>query len=335
MAERNWDEGPGVARSVRRAERWVIGSAVLSVLVFAGVAITAGGPGVWRSIAGLDVMAICVLLSLSLVNYGMRVLRWLVFSQRLDIRVPAGPAGLYYVAGFAMTVTPGKLGEALRLWLLNRGHGYRYERTTVLLVADRLSDAGAMALMCLAGLSAFTGYAWTALVGGGAILAATGLFLRPALLLALVEWLFGKLGRWPRLFARIRLALRHSGRLASFPVYGGTLALAVVGWLAEAVALWWLLDALGAPISLAQAVFVFAFAMIAGAAAMLPGGLGGTEVGMVGLLIAIGIDLDVAIAATAIIRATTLWFAVGLGFLALPFALRMVGRPAGIVTGRA
>lgn len=335
MADRNWGEGPGVTRSVRRAERWVIGSGILSVVVFAAVALLAGGQGVWQAIAGLNVLTICVLLCLSLVNYGMRVLRWLVFSHRLGITVPAGQAGLYYIAGFAMTVTPGKLGEALRLWLLNRGHGYRYERTTVLLVADRLSDAGAMALMCLAGLSAFTGYAWTALLGGAAILVATGLFLRPALLLRLVEWLFMRLGRWPRLFARIRLALRHSGRLASFPVYGGTLGLAVIGWLAEAVALWWLLDALGAPISLAQAVFVFAFAMIAGAVAMLPGGLGGTEVGMVGLLIAIGVDLDIAIAATAIIRATTLWFAVGLGFVALPFALRMVGRPAGVVTGRA
>ena len=43
---------------------------------------------------------------------------------------------------------------------------------------------------------------------------------------------------------------------------------------------------------------------------------------MVGLLLAVGVDLDIAVAATAVIRVTTLWFAVALGFLVLPAALR-------------
>ena len=56
---------------------------------------------------------------------------------------------------------------------------------------------------------------------------------------------------------------------------------------------------------------------------MMPGGLGGVEVVMTGLLIGVGVDPAVAIAATTIIRITTLWFSVGLGFLALPMALRL------------
>jgi uncharacterized protein (TIRG00374 family) len=73
-------------------------------------------------------------------------------------------------------------------------------------------------------------------------------------------------------------------------------------------------------------MFVFTFAMISGTVAMLPGGLGGTEAVMLALLSALGVDLQIAVAATALIRLTTLWFAVGLGFLALPFALRLARR---------
>jgi hypothetical protein len=50
---------------------------------------------------------------------------------------------------------------------------------------------------------------------------------------------------------------------------------------------------------------------------------------MIFLLHELGIALDVAVAATVVIRATTLWFAVALGFCCLPFALARVRRPRG------
>jgi uncharacterized membrane protein YbhN (UPF0104 family) len=49
---------------------------------------------------------------------------------------------------------------------------------------------------------------------------------------------------------------------------------------------------------------------------------------MIGLLSLHGVKLDTAIVATAVVRITTLWFAVLLGMIALPFALRMVRRAA-------
>jgi uncharacterized protein (TIRG00374 family) len=65
------------------------------------------------------------------------------------------------------------------------------------------------------------------------------------------------------------------------------------------------------------------FAMLVGAISFLPGGLGGVEATMVGLLILIGSTQPLALAATVIIRLTTLWFAVALGLLALVAMLRI------------
>ena len=76
-------------------------------------------------------------------------------------------------------------------------------------------------------------------------------------------------------------------------------------------------------LTMLQAIFVFTFAIIVGAVSMLPGGLGSAEATMVGLLVALGVEVETALAATVVIRATTLWFGVALGFLALPAALRM------------
>jgi hypothetical protein len=56
---------------------------------------------------------------------------------------------------------------------------------------------------------------------------------------------------------------------------------------------------------------------------------------MIALLLALGVDFQTALAATLVIRLTTLWFGVGLGFLALPSALRLArGRSPGL-SGRA
>jgi hypothetical protein len=76
---------------------------------------------------------------LSIVNYIARALRWALFQRRLGIRLAAGRTLLYYVAGFAMLISPGRIGEALRLWFLQHGHGYRYDRTTAMLIGDRLA----------------------------------------------------------------------------------------------------------------------------------------------------------------------------------------------------
>ena len=100
------------------------------------------------------------MLALSLVNYLTRAARWQLFTSRLGMSVPFTHTLKYYFAGFAMTTTPGKVGEALRLWFMERAHGYGYTRIAPLFVGDRLSDLNAMVALCVIGLGAFSGYGW-------------------------------------------------------------------------------------------------------------------------------------------------------------------------------
>jgi len=288
-----------------------------------------GLEGVWHRMLTLAPVVLCGLLGLSLVNYALRAWRWYIYSHHLNIQVSRRRTALYYFAGFAMTTTPGKLGEALRLWFLERCHGYRYERTAPLLIGDRMSDAVAITLLCLAGISAFgAAYSAGTLIAAGVLAAALLLLLRPHLPLRAVLLAYGLVGRWPRLFGAARGVVRKTSRLLDPRIFVLTSAMGVIGWLCECFALHWLLIDLGADITLQQSIFVFAFAMLVGAVSMLPGGLGGTEATMFALLTLLNVPADTALAATMIIRLTTLWFAVGLGFIALPAAFRLARQPA-------
>lgn len=306
--------------------------AVVTAALFAAGAALAGillGMDEFLALLGrLSPWLIGGMLALSLVNYGLRAWRWHLFGRKLGVEVPFGRTVLYYAAGFALTTTPGKLGELLRLWLLERGHGYPYQRTTPLFIGDRVGDANAILLLCLAGLGAFGGHVW---VTAGALLlvgAGTLLLLKPRLLARPLLLAYGVVGRWPRLFAGVRTSLRHTARFFTPRLYLAALLLGTAGWLAECLAFHMVLEALGAAVSFQQAVFVFAFSMLVGAASMLPGGLGSTEAVMVGLLAAIGVEIPTAVAAAVVIRATTLWFAVALGLAALPVALGRARRVA-------
>ncbi len=296
-------------------------AAVVSLAAFALAAEFSSGEVLSRARA-IGPAAIAGLLALSLLNYLGRAIRWRLYARRVGAEIGFGPTLLYYIAGFALTMTPGKLGEALRLWLMRRHHGLRYERTAPILVADRASDAVSLVLIAVVTALSFDGMLGFALPAALAVALGIALLARPGLALRLVSAAYGWIGRWPRLFARVRAAIRTTSILAAPQALLPGTAIATLGWLAEALAFYWVLRLLGAEIGAAPAAFIFAAAMLAGAAAMLPGGLGGTELTMMALLGLAHVETGTALLATAIIRATTLWFACLLGILALPVALR-------------
>jgi len=95
------------------------------------------------------------------------------------------------------------------------------------------------------------------------------------------------------------------------------LGFSTVGWLLQAVAMVLAFEALGAPISIAVALFVIPVAAIAGVTP-LPGGLGGIETALIGLLIpTTGVSAAVVTAAVIIHRGVIYWMPILLGGPAL------------------
>jgi uncharacterized protein (TIRG00374 family) len=317
---------PFAAGRLRRLEYGVVLTAALFVAAAAAAAVLIGGAEVVAAVKRVSVVTLLWLLGLSLLNYGLRALRWHRLSVRLGVAVPFGRTVLYYLAGFSMTATPGRVGEALRLWMIKRAHGHRYDRMLPLLVADRLFDSLSVILLGLAGAAAFPQQRWIAILILIGVITVTVALAWPGWILRLLLWLFGAVGRrFGRLLASLRRSIRGTASILQGPPLMEALVLSLIGWGAECLAFSMVLDTMGAPIGPAAASFVFAFAAAIGGVTLLPGGIGGTEATMVALLSGLGVDLSTSLAATLVIRAATLWFSVALGFMTLPVALRMVG----------
>ncbi len=315
-------------RPLSRRRLWLLVAAFLGFVgLFSAVAAMVDPQRVLDQLARLSPAVVAALLGLSLLNDLLRLLRWRLYARRLGLRQPFGEEALIFLASFALTATPGKAGELLRVWLLKQRAGWPYGRSLPLFLADRLSDLLALVALALSGLSWAVGAPLALAVSLLSASLLLWLFLRPAPLLAAVSFVYARLRRGRQLCARLRHTLRQGRRLRDPGLWGAGLLLGLAGWGAEAASLWLLLDVLGSPVAPLDAAAVFALSLVIGGLSLLPGGLGGTEAAMVALLLAQGVPVETALTATLVLRVTTLWFGVGLGLAALPAALQRARRP--------
>lgn len=298
---------------------------IFAVVVFAIVSIASDVREVGDRLAGFGWWALAAALGLAVVNYILRGVRWHLLLRDRGVTVPPRDSAIVFVAGFALAITPGKLGELVKSYLLRAIHGVPVARSAPVVIAERVADL--LALIALSGIGvALYGVAVELVVAAAAVV---GLGLVVLAWPALARRL-GALATRPRRLARFRPRVDEliDGLVAlSRPtVLVASTALSTLAWLAECVGFALIVDAFpGADVPFGLAMLIYAATTVAGALSFLPGGLGVTEGAMALLLVqgSHGVDPATAAAATILTRLATLWFAVGLGVVAMAIARRL------------
>jgi uncharacterized protein (TIRG00374 family) len=293
---------------------------LVSVLVASGGYLAAALWSGWEEVIGgvsqVGAAGILAALAMSLANYGLRFARWQMYLAALGCRVPLLASARIYLAGFALTTTPAKAGEAIRSIFLKRW-GVGYATSVAAFVSERLSDLVAVVLLTFLGLTLYPAARPLVVFGAAVVLLLLVLLSQERAMKRWRERMRDGEGRIRHLLHHFLRALLEARRCHTLQLVLVATILSVTAWSAEAVALHWIVQWLGSGLPLAFTVFVYAVSMLAGALSFLPGGLGGTEAVMIGLLMWKGVPAPQAVTATVLIRLATLWFAVGLGLIAL------------------
>jgi uncharacterized protein (TIRG00374 family) len=263
-------------------------------------------------------------IGLALANYCLRFVRWQLYLRMQEVRVPVAASAVVFGAGLSLSITPAKLGELVKSYLLREMHDVPAPRTAPIIVAERVTDLIALLSLAVVGVAAY-GVDPTFVIAAAALIA-TGLVLlawqRPT------RWLIDVLTRPARL-RRLREPLHETlGHLSSLcrpgPLVLATL-IAIPAWGCECVGFALICDGFpGAHVDLGLAMVIYAGTTIAGALSFLPGGLGVTEGMMTLALVRWRLDRATAVAATLLTRLATLWFAVVLGIAFLTLARRRI-----------
>jgi uncharacterized protein (TIRG00374 family) len=295
----------------------IIGSLAVSVAAYLLWAIAVDGGEVWASVLQLGWGGLSLVVTLSLVNYALRFARWQSYLSMMGHSVPLGASARCYVAGFALTTTPGKAGEAIRSVFLRR-YGVPVSGSLAALFAERFADILSMTLIALVGLAAFPQLRWVPAVALALVVPVWLLVGRRRFRNSFASWtgrIFDQ--RFRRLGERVAGLLDDAARLIGPRALFGGVVVGLVAWGAEALAFAFIVHAIGYPLSVPVLASIYALAMLAGALSFMPGGLGGAEAAMGVMLLALGLPAADVVSATLICRVTTLWLAVLLGVFAL------------------
>ncbi len=259
-------------------------------------------------------------LLLVLIGYGIRYGRWRLLLNAVDQHPPMSADARIWMGSYAFTATPGKSGEAVRSLLLKQECGVPVPPTLMALVVERVTDGTAVLLLLLVNLPLILRWQVPLAVPIG-----IGLF--PVLggwLMLRSPWLKTQLKtNAKRLLPRKLASASGDGLIALRQLLQPWLLLqatviGAVAWSLEGVSLWMLLRGMGVDeVGLGGATIAHTAAGLIGALTLLPGGLGSTEAGTVGLLALQGVGVAAATPATLLIRLMTLWFATALGVACL------------------
>ena len=294
------------------ARRWLL-LGLLTVAVFGGLLAYGDFRQVGRTLldsptayTGLAAGA-----GLAVVNYALRYLRWAMYLRALGIRAPVSVSVPVFVAGLALSITPGKIGELLKCVWLNQRTSTPVAASAPAVVMERLTDVISVALLGLTGVL---------LLPTAIALIVAGLLLIGLVVGLLAASRYGEktlhlpvLRRWREPLAQSQEGLR---RLMSPRMLTAAVALGFLAWAAEGLALWVVIRGLGDEVGLGIALPISAAAALLGAVTALPGGLVGFEGSMVALLGQAGLPAATAALATLLTRLATLWLAVVVGGLA-------------------
>lgn len=305
-------------------------SLVLALAVTGALLIYADLRQVVQDLGDFQWSLLPVILGLTVLNYVLRFLKWEYFLRLIGVeRLSHRDSLLIFIAGFAMTVTPGKVGEWLKSYLLAEVHAVPLARSAPVLLAERLTDGLAMLLLAAAGFVAF-GMGWEVFIGAMAV---SALFITAARYRPVTAVTVKLTARLPLLHRFVPLVEEASGSLyrlmsPSSLLYATTLGF--VSWGFECLAYYLVVTGLGAPPSwdlLVKAAFILPLASLAGALFLLPGGLGAVEGGITGLAqVLVGLSRSAAAASALLIRLCTLWFGVSLGLVALAWLTRLLSQ---------
>jgi glycosyltransferase 2 family protein len=300
-------------------------SLVVAGAIYLGFSIYANFDNVISAFQTFNWFWLPVLLLLSFANYFVRFLKWDYYLSITKVEIGKLDSFSIFMSGLIMSITPGKVGELLKCYLVKQIKNIPISKTVPIIFAERITDFTSLMIIAVIGAYSFS--------YGKEIVITVTLFL---ILLLII--LSNKKIALPffKLLEKNKFLYKHLEKIHSayessyqmlrpFPLFYMTVV-SFISWSFECLSYYLILIIFKIDVSLLWSGFTYAFATIIGALSMLPGGLGATEGSLTFLVINKGYPKDLAVASTFIIRVVTLWFAILIGIISVSFYQKRFGK---------
>ncbi|MBB6215599.1 uncharacterized protein (TIRG00374 family) [Anaerosolibacter carboniphilus] len=300
----------------KNIKKKIFAALIIAIIIFAGLSLYSDVGKLGKVFLDFDFTYLPIILLLAPLNYLFRYIKWSYYLHLVDIQISHRDSIPIFLSGLAMTITPGKVGEFLKSYLLKEKVHAPISSTAPLVMGERFTDG--ISVLILAGIGSLN-YAYNKsilLIVALMAVFAIGIIQSPALMGYILKVLkkLPMIGRFgsalENFYEKTYIILKWKPLLIA-------VSIGVVSWFFEGVVIYLTIKALGSQVPLLASVFTVSFSFIVGAASMIPGGLLVTEGSIIGLLHLLGISREMASATTIITRFSTLWLGVFIGLIGL------------------
>jgi glycosyltransferase 2 family protein len=290
-----------------------ITSIIIGITVFSLFFLWGDVQSVKAVITSIPMQYIGLAILFTLLSYSLRFVKWHYFLRYLKINISVRDSFNIFFIGLSMSITPGKVGELLKSYLIKNVSGTEISRSEPIVIVDRLTDLFAMLVLVSVGITIFSFSYVPIIVVFMTLLLFVAVLQSSKLSMKIIDFLTRFLFKKHKT-AFINL-YESTQQLLKVRLLTLTTIISVVAWFMECISLFILLKALGLSLGIIESTFIFSFGTVAGALSMVPGGLGVAEGSITGLLMYFHIDKSVAVSITLLIRLVTLWLGVIIGLL--------------------
>jgi len=301
---------------LKRIKKNVFFSLILGLIIFIGLSIYSD----YKKIVGLlfifDYKYLPLILILAPLNYCFRYIKWNYYLKKVNINIDKKDNILIFTSALTMTVTPGKVGELLKSYLIKERNNIPISQTAPLVMTERLTDGISMVILASFGALIYN-------YGKGILFFVISFMLTfiylvqsPKIVNKLIN-LLGKINIFKKHLESFKIFYQNTYILFQIKPLLFAIIIGIVSWSFEGIIIFLTLKAMDTKISLLASIFIVSFSSIVGAVSMLPGGIFAAEGSIFGLLLLIEIPKDIATVTTIITRFSTLWLGVFIGIIAL------------------
>jgi len=274
---------------------------IILVIIYVAFIFSSDVTKIQNSLANIDVSYLILgILLWSSANF-VRLLRWHLFLKEIDDKVPFKANVLYYLAGFAFVLSPGRLGEIVRSPYIKRDYGISISKTASIVFVERFFDLLGIIIVLSIGL-VLTDFDRTILLVPIALVVVIVVIFKNKKLLSNLIGKLSKIRFLKNINSNFEESYTSGEKLIKTRFFTLGIVSSTITYLLQAIAVYFFILALNGKIIIEEILVIFPTSMFIAALSLIPGGVGIFDGGMVGLLVHYNLQYEIAITTTVLIR---------------------------------
>ena len=252
-----------------------------------------------------------------LLSWCVLFLRWTLLLKNLNISIPYKSSFIIFLSSFALSATPGQLGELIKSKLLKNKFDIPISKTAPLIFIERIYD--------LIGAIIVSSFGISYIESGNTILLIFTIILFSLIILLRSKIVFTK---FLSLFEKINFLRNKITNISDIyesiqpslnpKIFLSSTLLSIIYWMLIGTSSYFVLLALEInTINYFHMISIYSSSIIIGAVTLIPGGVGVAEGSITGLLSLGGVEISIAFVIGILVRVFTLWYGVIIGFILL------------------